>query len=135
MSACSAVLFTALLAACSAHAYAIEEAIPCEQDRSLRLWDANDRDGRQERRAAWSTVVTAKRIRASCYFSEGHRIRLGDLAWWRDPATAEKGVWVFRGIGNHCSQNQLLVYNEKTGIVLILNVIDMKSSEYQCRGK
>jgi hypothetical protein len=130
----SAVLIGALLVAYSTRAYAIEEVMPCGKDGSLRLWDANDSSGRQVRGAEWY-FTTAGHFDYGCGFYEVGRISLGDLALWSDPRTAAKGVWVFRGVGDHCSQNQLLIYNESTRKVVILNSSDMSSVVYQCRGE
>src|SRR5260370_15139662 len=58
---------------------------------------------------------------AYCGFAEGHRFRLTDLNMWANrESVVDKGVWVYRGTGNACSEGHLLVFNERTTSVLVL---------------
>jgi hypothetical protein len=65
-------------------------------------------------------------------YRAGHRIRLGDIALWIDPKIAEKAVWVYRGMANTVSQDQLLIFNEKTERVFIIYFETGKSDGFQC---
>src|SRR5712691_5418282 len=47
-----------------------------------------------------------------CHFVDGRKIRLGDIALWSNKEIADKGIWVYHGRGNNCSDHQLLIFDE-----------------------
>jgi hypothetical protein len=78
--------------------------------------------------------ITSKRphFEGGCHFVDGHKIRLGDIALWSDKTIADKGVWVYHGRGNNCSEHQLLIFNEQTHTVMILDALVMAADTYEC---
>ena len=57
---------------------------------------------------------------------------LKKLNWWIDGEPLNRGVWVYRGLANTCSQGSLLIFNERANSVLIVNVSDFSSIKYEC---
>jgi hypothetical protein len=88
----------------------------------------------REDRASWGTVFQSqgKEVRASCSFWEGHKFALKKLNWWIDGEPLDPAVWVYRGLANTCSQGSLLIFNERTSSVLIVNVSDFSLKEHKC---
>jgi len=102
----------------------------CNDDRYL-----NQHDGTvQKPGASWGKWITSdgKKIRTSCGFVDGQAVRLGSLALFQDRTKADSFVWVYRGIGNSCSQLELLILNEVTQQVTIFNVSTAQKQTYQC---
>lgn len=84
----------------------------------------------------WSRDVdlqSGQKARAGGGYVKGHKIRLGDLALWLDKEIPEKGVWIYRGIGNSITQPAILIFNEHTKLVGIVNVSTMNSDVYRCK--
>ena len=70
---------------------------------------------------------------ASCGFTDGRKFLLTDMNLFVDRSTVvDKSVVVYRGIGNHCSEGKLLIFNDRTKLVMILNVHDLTTEKYQC---
>ena len=70
---------------------------------------------------------------ASCGFTDGRKLLLTDSNLFVDrSAVVDKSVVVYRGIGNHCSEGELLIFNDRTKLVMILNVHDLTTEKYQC---
>ncbi len=70
---------------------------------------------------------------ASCGFADGRKILLTDLNLWPNKdLNVDQGVWIYRGMGNHCSAGHLLFFNELKEFVLILDVHTMGTDEYIC---
>jgi hypothetical protein len=105
----------------------------CDEDRFFV--QHGDRDGKPS--ASWGHVIDSggKKVRVSCGFVDGRTVRLGDMALFPDRSKAESFVWVYRGIGNSCSQVELLIFNEATRQLSILNVSTMQKSTYRCERK
>jgi len=82
--------------------------------------------------ATWGTEYEAGKF-ASCGFTEGHKFKLTDMNLFSDrSAVVGKNMATYRGIGNHCSEGQLLLFNERSNIVVILNVHSAVSLKFQC---
>lgn len=71
-------------------------------------------------------------MKAGGGYMDGNKIRLGNLALWKDRSVAEKGVWVYQGIGNSVTEQELLIFNEHTKKIAVINVQEMSSNTYQC---
>lgn len=94
----------------------------------LRRYVAND--GKSG--ASWGEEYERGKY-ASCGFVDGHKIKLTDLNLWENrEAVADKNTWVYRGIGNSCSQGHLLMFNERTLSLLIVDVGTFVSTKYMC---
>ena len=82
--------------------------------------------------ATWGTAYEEGKF-ASCGFTDGHKIKLTDMNLFADrSAVFGKNLSVYRGIGNHCSEGQVLIFNERTNVALILQVHSALLSKYQC---
>ena len=106
-----------------------DEKFSCSDGRWLSTYTS---DG--ENRASWGTVFQSdgKKVRVSCGFWDGHEFMLKKLNWWIDGEPLNRGVWVYRGLANTCSQGSLLIFNERASSVLIVNVSDFSSIKYEC---
>jgi hypothetical protein len=110
---------------------AVFEKYGCERGYFLDRW-IGDNDKQD---AHWSHNVELQSgglVRAGGGYMDGHKIRLGDLAMWSDRTVPEKGVWIYQGIGNSVTQLRILIFNEHTKKVLIVDVGAMTSDAYQC---
>jgi hypothetical protein len=127
----AALLTTIVGSPCSSFAAPLEK-YSCENGYFLDRWIGSD--GVQG--AHWSREIelkTGEKVRAGGGYMKGHKIRLGDLALWLDREIPERGVWIFRGTGNSVTQMSILILNEHTQKVAIVNVGTMSSDIYQCK--
>lgn len=71
---------------------------------------------------------------ASCGFIEDHKIRLIDINWFVNnrEAVIDKSISIYKGHSNTCSEGKLLIFNDRTNLVMILNVHDFSTEKYQC---
>ena len=69
-----------------------------------------------------------------CGFTEDHKIRLTDLNWFvkNREAVVDKSISIYKGRSNTCSEGKLLIFNDRTNLVMILNVHDFTTEKYQC---
>ena len=81
--------------------------------------------------AHWSEELSIG-VRAGCGFTDGNKTPLGSLALWADPARAKLAIFVYRGIGDHCSEMQLLIFNELASRVHIVKLSSGIVDSYQC---
>jgi hypothetical protein len=102
----------------------------CEHDFRLLVLE-NARDGRQ---VAWQKPIrdAGKVVVTSCYFNKGHSYKLTDLNLYLDRSVEGMNVTTYAGIGDHCSEGELLVFNDKTKTVLIVTVSDFSNQKYIC---
>jgi hypothetical protein len=105
-------------------AYA-DQMFSCSEQHRLTLYN---RDA--ENRAFWGQVLS-NQIVASCGFSEGHRYKNSDMGMFPSEL-AKKGLWIYRGVGNACSEGQLLIFNGQTNKVMILRNYEFSSDIFQC---
>ena len=101
----------------------------CTEGRWLKFYTSNG-----DHRAAWGTTlnIAEKKVRASCGYSAGYEFKLRKLNLWTDGEPADRGVWVYRGLGNTCSEGTLLIFNERTASVLVVKTSDFVSTSYKC---
>jgi hypothetical protein len=111
-------------------------AFGTEQKKEILCSDGNDKltlylDGDQKPRALWGQKSPNGFF--YCGFSEGAKINLRDLSGFVGNLERDSQmVSVYRGRSDSCSQGKLLIFNERTGAVAILDVQDFSSQKYQC---
>ena len=93
----------------------------CDAGYSLKLSLSSD----GEEHASWGR-------HGHCLFREGKRIA-NRIALWSDPKTYDTGIWVYRGMGNVCSQSQLLIFDEHQEIVRLVNMAGTQLDIYHCK--
>jgi len=124
--------FSALIVGLSCASFAAEpfEKYSCETGYFLNRWIGSD--GVQT--VSWFREIESmgQKMKVGFGYMKGHKIRLGDLALWGDRQVAERGVWIFQGIGNSITEMEILILNEHNKKVGIVDVGTMKSDVYQC---
>jgi hypothetical protein len=107
-----------------------------EQKREILCSDANDKltlylDGNQKPHALWGQKSPNGFF--YCGFAEGIKMNLKDLSG--SVGNLERNsqtISVYQGRSDSCSQGKLLIFNERTNAVVILDVQDFTSQKYQC---
>jgi hypothetical protein len=104
-------------------AYA-DSKFSCSDSHILNLYSRDE-----ESRASWG-IVLSEGV-ASCSFWAGHRYKHSDMGMFPSQL-ANKGIWIYRGLGNACSEGQLLIFNEQTNKVMIIRNYDFSTSIFEC---
>ena len=104
-------------------AYA-DQHFSCSDRHILTLYSRDE-----EKRASWG-IVLSEGV-ASCSFWEGHRYKNSDMGMLPSEL-ANKGIWIFRGLGNACSEDQLLIFNEQTNKVMLIHNYDFSTNIFEC---
>jgi hypothetical protein len=82
--------------------------------------------------ASWGEEFRAGQY-ASCGFTDGRRFSLTDVGLFIEKsAVVDKSVAVYRGIGDHCSEGKLLIFNERTKLAMIIAVQTLDASRFRC---
>jgi hypothetical protein len=105
-------------------AYA-DQQFSCSDKHLLTLHRSDGQNG-----ARWGKVLSNGGV-ANCSFWEGHRFKNSDMGMFPS-AVASKGIWIYRGLGNACSDNQLLIFSEQTNKVMIIRNYDFSTSIFEC---
>jgi hypothetical protein len=111
-------------------------AFGVEHKREILCSEGNDKlteyfDSDQKPHALWGQKGPSGFF--YCGFPEGVKMRLKDLSGFvGNPESDSQAVSVYRGLSNSCSQGKLLIFNERTSAVVILEVQDFTSRKYQC---
>jgi hypothetical protein len=71
----------------------------CDEGYSLKLSSSEGKE-----LAAWER-------KGYCLFREGKRIQ-NRIALWLDSRVYDTGIWIYRGMGNACSEQQSLIFDE-----------------------
>ena len=105
---------------------ALGQELLCDNDHQLILRPTT---------ASWGTgfVNEGQQTWGRCGFVNGHEIALTAINLYPNRGEmASKDVRIYHGIGDHCSQGQLLIFNDQTQRVMILNVFDYSFEQYAC---
>jgi hypothetical protein len=93
----------------------------CDDDYSLKLSQSSD----GEEHASWGR-------HGYCLFRDGKRIP-NRIALWSDPKVYDTGIWIYRGMGNVCSQSQLLIFDEHQEILRLVDMAGTGIHIYHCK--